>query len=558
MPGGAVVLGTADTSRIEAPVTVKTYLMCVFAAFGGVFFGYDTGWMGGVLGMPFFIQMYTRMPYPSEPFSAANLPSSFALPAWEKSLMTSILSAGEFFGALVAGDIADAIGRRPTIIMGCGIFMVGCILEIAPKRALACFVIGRLIAGVGVGFISAIIILYISEIAPKKVRGALVSAYQFCITLGILLANCVVYATQNRLDTGSYRIPIGVQFLWAGILGTGLFFLPESPRYWARKGDIEKATNCLASVRSQPRDSDFVQDELAEILANLEFEREHIPTVGYVGSWLACFQGSIMDGNSNLRRSIVGTGLQCAQQFTGINFIFYFGTSFFQTLGTISNPFLITLITSLVNMLTTPVSFFIIEMFGRRRILIIGGIAMCTFQFIVAIVGTATPHVNELGGNPTAVKAEIAFICLFIASFAMTWGPAAWVVVGELFPLPIRSRGVGMSTASNWFWNCIIAVITPYFVSTDEADLGPKVFFIWGSTCVLSTLFSYFLVSETKGLSLEQVDQMLAETTPRTSTGWKPHTTWAADKGQIHSPGKEEKIVDEKEETSQNAPAETV
>ncbi|KAJ7691131.1 general substrate transporter [Mycena rosella] len=533
MPAGAVVFGTTDTSRIEAPVTMKTYFMCVFAAFGGIFFGYDTGWMGGILGMPFFIQMYSGKPYPAESFNAAHLPSDFSLPAWEKSLMTSILSAGTFFGALVAGDIADSIGRRPTIIMGCVVFTIGCILEIAPEKVLGLFVVGRLIAGAGVGFISAIIILYMSEIAPKKVRGALVSGYQFCITLGILLANCVVFATQDRLDTGSYRIPIGVQFLWAIILGGGLMFLPESPRYWVNKGDIEKATVALAQVRDQPRESAFVQDELAEIIANLEFEKLHTPQTGYVGGWLACFKGSLFDGSSNIRRTIVGTGLQCAQQFTGINFIFYFGTSFFQTLGTISNPFLISLITTLVNVLSTPFSFYIIERFGRRRILLIGGSCMVVCQFIVAIIGTAAPHATIPGGNPTAVKAEIAFICLNIAAFAMTWGPAAWVVVGEMFPLPIRSRGVGMSTASNWFWNCIIGVITPYFVSADKLDLGPKVFFIWGSTACLSVLFAYFFVSETKGLSLEQVDQMLAETTPRTSSGWAPHQTWAAAEGKI-------------------------
>jgi MFS family permease len=103
-----------------------------------------------------------------------------------------------------------------------------------------------------------------------------------------------------------------------------------------------------------------------------------------------------------------------------------------------------------VNVLTTPISFYLIERFGRRRILLVGGSSMVVCQFIVAIIGTAAPRVNEIGGNPTAVKAEIAFICLNIASFATTWGPAAWVVVGEMFPLPIRSRGVGMSTASNW------------------------------------------------------------------------------------------------------------
>ena len=209
---------TSDVNRVEAPVTIKAYLMCAFAAFGGIFFGYDTGWMSGVLGMKYFIRQYIHQPYPPAGASAA-VKTDFQIPSWEKSLVTSILSCGTFFGAIVAGDVADFIGRRVTIITGCTIFTLGCILETA-STSIGLMVPGRLIAGAGVGFISAIIILYMSEIAPRKVRGALVSGYQFCITIGILLANCVVYATQDRDDTGSYRIPIAVQFLWALILGT--------------------------------------------------------------------------------------------------------------------------------------------------------------------------------------------------------------------------------------------------------------------------------------------------------------------------------------------------
>jgi MFS family permease len=182
------------------------------------------------------------------------------------------------------------------------------VLEIAASGQLALFCVGRLVAGLGVGFISAVIILYISEIAPKKVRGALVSGYQFCITIGILLANCVVYATQDRLDTGSYRIPVGVQFLWSVVLGVGLLFLPESPRYFVRKGELEKAVAALASVRSQPIESEYVQDELAEIVANHEFEMSLQGRTSYVGSWVACFKGGFTDGSSNLRRSILGIG----------------------------------------------------------------------------------------------------------------------------------------------------------------------------------------------------------------------------------------------------------
>lgn len=389
-----------------------------------------------------------------------------------------------------------------------------------------------------------------SEIAPRKIRGAIVSGYQFCITIGILLANCVVYATQKRRDTGSYRIPIAVQFLWALILGIGLALLPESPRFWVKKGKLDRAAKALSRVRGQPVDSEYIQDELAEIIANHEYEMSIVPQTSYLGSWMACFEGKISSPSSNVRRTTLGIVMQMMQQLTGINFIFYFGTVFFQQLGTISNPFLISLVTTLVNVLSTPASFVMVEKLGRRTILIYGAAAMVVMQFIVAIIGaTAGKDTPDHPANPNATRAMIAFICLNIASFATTWGPAAWVVIGEIFPLTIRSRGVGLSTASNWFWNCIIGVITPYLVADQDnsAKLGSNVFFMWGGLCCISFLFAYceltypsssytavanilaVFVPETKGLTLEQVDKMLEETTPRTSRKWKPTTTFAAD-----------------------------
>ncbi|KAI9148316.1 substrate transporter [Paramyrothecium foliicola] len=537
MAGGALpIQGTADVSRIEAPVTFKAYLLCAFAAFGGVFFGYDIGWMGGVLGMPYFISMYTGMEYDWEAGKPVDDSRHFAIGAYETSLMTSILSLGTFLGALVAGDIADLTGRRPTIIWGCVIFCAGCVLQVASTNQLALMTLGRLIAGGGVGFNSAVVILYMSEIAPRKIRGALVAGYQFCITIGLLLANCVVYATQNRSDTGSYRIPIGIQFLWAIILGGGLFFLPESPRFFAMKGKIDRATSALASIRGQPEDSDYIKDELAEIVANHDYESSIIVKQSYIDSWLVCFKGSITSGSSNLRRTILGFCIQMFAQASGQNFIFYYGVIYFQRMESIENPFLTSLITTLVNVCSTPLAFWTIERFGRRPLLIYGAVSMVVTQFIVGILGVTAgkPETN----NQAAVQASIAFICINIFFFATTWGPAAWVLIGEIFPLPIRSRGVGISTASCWLWNCIIATVTPYLVGTEagSADLGPKVFFIWGSFCCCSAVFAYFLVPETKGLSLEQVDRMLEEVVPRKSAGWVPSTTYAAEMGVAEKP----------------------
>ena len=123
---------------------------------------------------------------------------------------------------------------------------------------------------------------------PRKVRGALVAGYQFCITIGIMLASIVVYATKDRDDTGAYRIPIAIQFPWAIILGGGLLFLPDSPRYYVKKGNLEKATDSLSRVRGQPRESEYIQDELAEIVANEEYERALIPSTTWFGSWANC------------------------------------------------------------------------------------------------------------------------------------------------------------------------------------------------------------------------------------------------------------------------------
>jgi sugar porter (SP) family MFS transporter len=502
MPGGGVVpiSGTADVSRVEAPVTVRAYLIIAFAAFGGIFFGYDTGWMGGVLNMDYFIKQYTGQEYPDIKFPGVDPKDQiivdyrknyFSVSSSNVSLVTSILSAGTFFGAIMAGDLADFIGRRLTIILGCAIFCVGGILETV-STGLGVMVAGRVVAGFGVGFISAIVILYMSEIAPKKVRGAVVAGYQFCITIGILLANCVVYATQERRDTGSYRIPIAVQFLWAIILAVGLALLPESPRYWVKKGKLDKAASALGRVRGQPLDSEYIQDELAEIIANHEYEMSVVPQTSYLGSWAACFSGSIMSPSSNARRSFIGITIQMMQQLTGINFIFYFGPIFFQQLGTIDDPFLISMVTTLVNVLSTPASFVMVEKLGRRTILIWGAAGMVIMQFIVAIIGTtAGKNSPDHPADPNATRAMIAFICLNISVFATTWGPSAWIVIGEIFPITIRSRGVGLSTASNWFWNCIISVITPYLVAErdDSAKLGSNVFFMWGGLCCISCKF---------------------------------------------------------------------
>jgi sugar porter (SP) family MFS transporter len=461
---------------------------------------------------------------------AIAYPGAEAISSSHTSLIVSILSAGTFFGALAAGDLADIFGRRITIIAGCAVYLAGVVIQMFAAEGLAVIVVGRIVAGVGVGFVSAIIILYMSEICPRKIRGALVSGYQFCITIGIMLAAIVVNFTKDRADSGAYRIPIGIQFAWGFILAAGLFFLPDSPRFYVKKQNIPKAREVLARVRGQPVDSAFVESELAEIVANAEYERSLMPSDTWFGSWAACFSGSLWNPASNLRRTILGTSLQMMQQWTGVNFIFYYSTPFLKSTGAISDPFIISMIFTIVNVCSTPISFYTVEKFGRRPLLIFGALGMLICQFLVAIIGI-TVGFNKLTPEGTAqnigaVNAQVAFIAIFIFFFASTWGPGAWVLIGEIFPLPIRSRGVALSTASNWLWNTIISVITPYMVGTDEGNLRSSVFFVWGGLCTAAFVYAYFLVPETKGLTLEQVDQMFSETTPRQSSKWVPHASF--------------------------------
>jgi len=307
-------------------------------------------------------------------------------------------------------------------------------------------------------------------------------------------------------------VPIAIQWVWALILGTGLFLLPESPRWFVKQGRNEEALHALSRIRGQPEDSDYLRDELAEIKANFEYESNISKS-----SWADCFKGLSRSGN--FRRVLIGMFLQMFQQWTGINFIFYYGTTFFQQSG-IKNAFLISLITNLVNVVTTPLAFYAIERLGRRKLLISGAALMLVCEFIIAIVGTAKE------GSSTASTVLIVFVCIYIFGFATTWGPVAWVVIGEIFPLPIRAKGVALSTASNWLWNFVIGYITPYMVDEGEGNLRSKVFFVWGTTCTMSLIFAYFFIPETKGLSLEQVDMMMSETTPRKSAKWVPHETY--------------------------------
>lgn len=484
----------------------------LFVAFGGILYGYDTGTIAGIMAMPYWMRTFST--------GYVNSKGELDVSAGQASTIVSILSAGTFFGSLSSPLFSDYIGRRLALVASSLVFILGVVLQTIAVR-LPLFIAGRFFAGFGVGILSAVVPLYQSETAPKWIRGAIVGAYQLAITIGLLLAAIVDYSTKDRNDTGSYRIPVAVQFAWAIIMITGMLILPETPRYLIKRGRLDKAAASLSKLRRLDVDHPSIQSELKEIVANHEYEM----SIGK-SSYIDCFRGGMV------KRQLTGCGLQMLQQLTGINFIFYYGTQYFKNSG-INNAFTIQMITSCINVVSTLPGLWAVDKFGRRPLLFWGAVGMCLSQFLVAMLGTLTTSQDNQGNiivkNVGAQKAGIAFVCIYIFFFASTWGPLAWVVTGEIFPLKFRARSLSITTATNWLFNWAIAYATPYLVNygPGNANLQSRIFFIWFGCCFICIAFVYFFIYETKGLSLEEVDELYTEvSSARKSKGWRPRTTF--------------------------------
>ncbi|GAA6062675.1 hypothetical protein JCM10212_002498 [Sporobolomyces blumeae] len=469
--------------------------MAAFASFGGFLYGYDTGYISGVKEMPYFLTLFGKQ----------QADGTYALTSAQNSLITSILSAGTFFGALGAYPAGDFLGRRFGIIAYLFLFAIGVALQTGAS-SLAVFTVGRVFAGLGVGGTSCLVPVYQAEVAPKSIRGGLVACYQWMITIGLLIAAVIVNATKNRPNKSCYQIPIGLQFCWFAILLVGLLILPESPRYLLMKGRDEKARRSLARILKADPDSQEVNEELAEVAANLHHERANGSS-----SYIDCFRSG---PGRNALRTWTGIGLQALQQLTGINFIFYYGTSFFANSG-INRPFLITIATNVVNVGMTVPGIWAVDKLGRRSLLLYGAFGMAVSQIIVAAVGDGVSVDNKAGQ-----KVLVAFV---FAHFAATWGPLAWVVTSEIYPQTTRGKQMSMSTASNWLLNFGIGYATPYLVdkAPGSAGLQSNVFWIWGGFCVICFIFVYLFIPETKGLSLEQVDILYRNSSIRKSNQFR-------------------------------------
>ncbi|KAH8173804.1 sugar transporter domain-containing protein [Sarocladium implicatum] len=486
----AIAMGWQKPDNV-AGSSAPAIMVGLFVASGGLLFGYDTGAINGILAMPVFKEQFGTNQCDG---GQSNMDDMDICPE-DSSIIVAVLSAGTVLGALLAAPIGDSIGRRQSLLVSVAVFCVGAIFQVC-AQAIPMLLVGRSLAGVGVGAISVLVPLYQSEMAPKWIRGTLVCAYQLSITLGLLAASIVNYLTSNMDNAAAYRIPLGLQLVPAIILTAGLLILPETPRFLVKHGRHEAAGLSLSRLRRLDITHPALIDELQEIVANHQYEL----TLGE-DTYKNIFVGQPHLG----RRTFTGCGLQMLQQLTGINFIMYYGTTFFGGVG-VSTPYTKSLIINIINCVSTIPGLFIIESWGRRKLLMVGASGMAACQLVMASFAAAAG--DEM--KKVSVTILIVFCSINIFFFAASWGPVAWVVTSEIYPLKVRAKAMSISTASNWLLNFAIAYSTPFMVGSGpgSAAFGSKIFFIWGSFCLLGVLFVWCMIYETSKISLEQIDEM--------------------------------------------------
>jgi sugar porter (SP) family MFS transporter len=434
------------------------YIAATFAALGGLLFGYDTGVISG-----------------AELF----LKNDFTLSTFALEVIVSGVLAGAAVGALLGGRLADLFGRRKLLIVTAIIFGAGGIV-CAAATSPAILVIGRIIVGLGIGLASGTVPVYISEVSPADARGWQVSLFQLAITVGILLAYIVDYAFAS---IQGWRWMFGLAVVPAAIFGMGMLFLPESPRWLARRGHHEKARAMLSRIRG----TSDVSAELQEIERSLAHADER-------GRLSDLFAPSVRPA------LVVGIGLAIFQQVTGINTVIYYAPLIIQSAGisSESGAILATAGIGVVNVLMTIVAMWLIDRVGRRPLLLVGTAGM------VATLGLLGLAFRMSGKSGALVWLAVISMMVYVASFAISLGPIFWLLISEIYPLKIRSSSEGLAAAFNWGSNLLVSLT---FLTLLETIGSARTFWLYGLFAIAAWIFSYFHVPETKGRTLEEIEE---------------------------------------------------
>ncbi|GAA6027148.1 hypothetical protein JCM8097_002431 [Rhodosporidiobolus ruineniae] len=501
-----------------APIGLLSIAVAVFASIGGCV--YEPArrarkrrltWLPELVGVLSIHQIPLRMDDFKRRFaSCGDTPlADCEFSNVRSGLIVAMLSIGTLFGSLIGATLADRLGRKKAIVIDNIIIIIGTVIQVASVSAWYQLMIGRIVTGLGVGALSAVIPLYQSETAPKEIRGTLIGTYQLMITAGILVSYCISIGTRNINENGaSWRIVCALNMLWALILGIGIIFAPESPRWLFAEGRPEEAEASLARIRGvRVEDNDYtVRQTYHEMQEAVEREQAMDKF-----RWIDCFKPK----DKLLYRTILLMVLQAGQQLTGANYFFYYGATVLKGVG-LQDSFVSQIILGGVNFGCTFLGLYIMERCGRRWPLIIGGLWQSAWLFVYGAAGTAkNPEEDQSIGYLMIISS-----CFFILGYASTWAPGIWTLVGETPRNDARAKTGALATASNWIWNFLLGFFTPFITGAINYSYG----FVFAGCNLAGAVIVYFFLYESSGLSLENVDRMYNDPNckPWNSAKWVP------------------------------------
>jgi len=480
----------ANTSGMTRLGMMRAYWLGVVVCIGGFLFGYDSGIIGGVLTMASFESDYRYGKH------QANHVSSLAV---------SLQQLGAFVACFAIWPITHRFGRK-WAIAGCSlVFCIGAAIQTGKTHSTAAFYVGRVIAGLGLGGSSVVVPMFSSEMTPKQIRGQIGSFYQLMYTLGIFTSYWIDWGVAKDLsktDSRMWQIPVGLQLLWAGLLGLGMFTLKESVRWLTNKGRHDEAWASLKWIRAD--DGPSTQLEMEEIRRGVEMEAH--AREGFKIQEM--FQGS------NLRRTLTASAVFTAQQATGATAFAYYGPQYFKLLvGNKGNSdLLLTAIFGAIKVAACGLFvLFVADNVGRRYILTGGALFMACCQISAAAVLKTHPAPADANVTSAGI-ATIALIYLFVIAYNFSWGPLPWPYVSELFSARTREPGIAVGVSSQWLFNFVFSLTTPYMIK----NLGWGTFLLWGLFDCCIAAFAWFVLTETQGKSLEEISKVGSGPTRKT------------------------------------------
>jgi len=494
MAGGGVVNHQGmKAAQYEGRVTVYVVFACIVAASGGLLFGYDIGISGGVTAMDDFLIKF--FPHVYNKKHSGDLHESHYCKYDDQGLQlfTSSLYLAGLVASFFASFTTRVLGRKVSMLIAGISFLVGSIINAAAAN-LAMLIIGRILLGFGVGFANQSVPLYLSEMAPAKLRGGLNIMFQLATTIGILAANLINYGT-DKMHPNGWRLSLGLAAVPAMLLILGGLFCPETPNSLIERNKKEEGRHILTRIRG----TDNVAAEYSDLIEASELsQRVRHP-----------FRTILQ--RRNRPQLVMAVLIPFFQQFTGINAIMFYVPVLFNTIGFKQDAALYSaVIVGAVNVVATLVSLFTVDKYGRRILFLEGGLQMLICQVVIAIILAL-----KFSGSHELSKAEasaiVALVCIYVSAFAWSWGPLGWLVPSEIFPLETRSAGQAITVGTNLLFTFVIAQA----FLTILCHFRYGIFLFFAGWVVVMTAFVAAFLPETKGVPIEEMIYV-----------WRAHWFW--------------------------------